>query len=198
MTNKSTASLSGCAASESRRWRGCRSSWKSWPTAKFGLTTSSDTAPPKSRAGQAELSCGWWLSPSLSPPYVSLLAVRPGALPGQRPNRVSRAAGDGPCGKGTMSGSRLLSLPQWEAEIVTPDFDQLDASVSQGVNEAPDGGIVELGRAQDGSGRFHRFNLTEILEQIDWHCARNSDLVSGLPHCASMCWSVDRATISET
>jgi len=77
-----------------------------------------------------------------------------------------------------MSGSRLLSLPQWEAEIVTPDFDQLDASVSQGVNEAPDGGVVELGRAQDGSGRFHRFNLTKILEQIDWHCARNSDLVS--------------------
>jgi hypothetical protein len=70
-----------------------------------------------------------------------------------------------------------LPFVQWEADIVTPDFNQLDASVSERINEAPDGGIVELGRAQDGSGRLHRFDLMEILEQIDWHCARNADLV---------------------
>ena len=80
--------------------------------------------------------------------------------------------------KGMTTSLRCLAFVQWEAEIVTPDFDQLDAGVSQGVDEAPDGSIVELGRAQDGSGRFHRFDLTEILEQIDWHSARNSDLVS--------------------
>jgi hypothetical protein len=66
---------------------------------------------------------------------------------------------------------------QWYSDIVTPDLDELDPGFSQGVDEAPDGGIVELRRAQDGSGRFHRFDLMEILEQINWHSARNSDLV---------------------
>jgi hypothetical protein len=112
---------------------------------------------------------------------VSFLAALRLVAPARWPDSVQaefvELLGDGPAARERQLAPARLAFLEWEADIVTPDFNQLDASLSQGVNEAPDGGIVELGRAQDGSGRLDRFDLTEILEQIDWHCARNSDLV---------------------
>jgi len=44
--------------------------------------------------------------------------------------------------------------------------------------------FIELRRTQDRSGRFHRFHLMKIFEQVDWHGAHSRDLICGLPHCA--------------
>jgi hypothetical protein len=65
---------------------------------------------------------------------------------------------------------------------VTTYFDEIDASVTQCVDQTPESGIVQLLRTQDRASRFHRLDLTEILKQIEWNRARNPDLVSRLSH----------------